>query len=157
VIRRSSPGRFCWRFNREVVIIERVSTGAWTPKARTCRQFACAAAVAMLVLVVNSIHIRAASDVHDDSAAAATSVHIAGAPTLEADEFLEHAGAIAGCMTLEFAAPRVMALALIVAGLLVIVFTVLAARHIVMRLGDVEIARPPPAARRQALLGVFLS
>jgi hypothetical protein len=56
----------------------------------------------MFVLVVHSIHAHAASVVHDDSAATATSVHMIAAPVLEPGEFLQHAGAIA--VTLEFAA-----------------------------------------------------
>jgi hypothetical protein len=49
-----------------------------------------------------------------------------------------------------------MALTLLGAGLLALFTTAVAAGQTSIRLG-VEIARPPPAARRQALLGVFLS
>src|SRR5207248_818643 len=144
-------------FHSKVVIIECVRTGAWTPGERTCRQFACAAATAMLVLVVHSIHVHAASIVHHDSASAATLDHVLAAPVLTPGEFLDHAGAVAGCMAVEFSAPPAMVLTLLVAGLLALFLLAMASGHASARLGSVGIARPPPAARRQALLGVFLS
>jgi hypothetical protein len=147
----------CWLFEREFVIIERVRTGAWTPRARTCRQFACVAAVSMLVLVVHSVHVHAARIVHDDSVSAATSDRMVAVPVFEPGEFLDHAGTVAGCMTLVYSAPRAVALTVLGAGLLALFVTAVAAGNTSMRVGSLEIARPPPASRRQALLGVFSS
>jgi hypothetical protein len=111
----------------------------------------------MLVLVIHSVHMHAASALHEDSAPAHGSAATAMATALGPSAFVEHAGQIAGCMTLEFSAPRVLTLALAVAGFLALLIITVAAEQIAPGLGRVEIARPPPATRRQALLGVFLS
>jgi hypothetical protein len=132
-------------------------TYAWKPRVRPHRRLACAAALATLVLVVHSIHAQAASIAHHESASAATSDLAFAAPLFTPGEFVDHAGAVAGCMMLEFSAPRAMALTLLGAGLLVLFVTALAAVQTAMGVESVETARPPPAARRQALLGVFLS
>jgi hypothetical protein len=125
------------------------------PTARA--QFASAAGLAMLVLVVHSAHMHAAGSPHDLAMSAPVpDLNVGLLPALGAREFLDHTGAIAGCMTLEFCAPRILALALVAAGLLALVTSLAATGQRFPRLG-IEIARPPPGTRRQALLGVFLS
>ena len=111
----------------------------------------------MLVLVIHSVHVHAAGVFHEERASADAAGVIATAAALEASAFVDHAGAIAGCMTLEFSAPRVFALALATAGFLALLMITVAADQSASALGHVEIARPPPANRRQALLGVSLS
>jgi hypothetical protein len=59
-------------------------------------------------------------------------------------------------MILEFSAPRVLAISLAAAGLLGLLITVVATSQNSITVG-VELARPPPGTRRQALLGIFLS
>ncbi len=124
------------------------------PTARA--QFASAASLAMLVLVVHSAHMHAAGSPHDLAMSAPIPDLNVGLPPLGAREFLDHSGAIAGCMTLEFSAPRILALTLVDAGALVLVTNLAAMGQRSTKLG-VELARPPPGTRRQALLGVFLS
>jgi hypothetical protein len=144
-------------FGRGVAIIETVTAGWWTPRVTTRPQFACAAAVALLVLVLHSVHVHAVIIPHEESVSAQTAGAIVMAAALEARVFIDHPGPIAGCVTLEFSAPRVLALALAVAGFLALLMTTIAVDQITWALGRVEIARPPPATRRQALLGVLLS
>jgi hypothetical protein len=112
------------------------------------------AALAMLVLVVHSAHVHAATHRHDANESAPNTDGSFGRPSLDAREFIDHPGAIAGCMTLEFSAPRTMALALVGAALLELPPTLANTGQRFAKL-CVEMARPPPGMRRQALLGVF--
>jgi hypothetical protein len=111
----------------------------------------------MLVLVVHSVHVHAAPVVHDDSLSAVAMGQGVSTVLIEAREFFDHAGAMAGCMTFEFSAPRVCALALATSGVPAVLAIIVGAHHNASRPGRVEIARPPPGIRRQALLGVFLN
>src|SRR5205823_13611311 len=124
-------------------------------------QFAAVAGLAMLVLVVHSTHVHAATHRHDANESAPNTDGSFGRPSLDAHEldaheFIDHPGAIAGCMTLEFSAPRTMALALVGPDLLALPSTLANTGQRFAKLG-VEGARPPSGMRRQALLGVFLS
>src|SRR5712691_823513 len=129
-------------------------TRSWAPTPAAQAQFAGAAALAMLVLVVHSTHAHAATNHHDPTVSAAPADFKSGMPSLEAREFLDRAGAIAGCMTLEFSAPRIPAFVLCGTGLLALVTTLVATGQTSATLGA-EMARPQTGTRRQSLLGVF--
>ncbi len=70
--------------------------------------------------------------------------------------FVDVAGQVAGCMSLELSAPRAAALTLIAADVLALLASVAATSQRSPAIA-LQMARPPPARRRQALLGVFLS
>ncbi len=133
-----------------------VRAGRWAPRATPLRQVAGVAGVAMLVLVVHSVHVHAAMGGHAETTDPPTASLLGGATPTHLGEFIAHAGALAGCMTLEFSAPRVHTLSLAGAGLLGLLIAVAATSQNSIAAG-VELARPPPGTRRQALLGVFLS
>jgi hypothetical protein len=90
-----------------------VTTRRWAQTPAAPAQFAAVAALAMLVLVVHSTHVHAATHGHDANESAANTDGSFGRPSLGALEFIDRPGGIAGCMTLEFSAPRTMALALV--------------------------------------------
>jgi hypothetical protein len=133
-----------------------VTTRRWAQTPAAPAQFAAVAGLAMLVLVVHSAHVHAATHRHDANESAPNTDGSFGRPSLDAREFIDHPGAIAGCMTLEFSAPRTMAPALVGAALLELPPTLANTGQRFAKL-RVEMARPPPGVRRQALLGVFLS
>jgi len=80
----------------------------------------------------------------------------AHSPSGESTELMNQGDAMAGCMTLEFSVPRVLALLLVGAALLAQLIEVAATGRPLLNLTAVP-ARAPPGSRRQALLGVFLS
>lgn len=133
-----------------------MTTRRWAQTPTAPAQFAAVAALAMLVLVVHSTHAHAATHGHGANESAPNTDGSFGRLSLDAPEFIDHPGAIAGCMTLELSAPRTMALELVGAALLELPPTLAnTGQRFAKR--DVEMARPPPGMRRQALLGVFLS
>jgi hypothetical protein len=130
--------------------------GRWTPSVALGCQFAGAASVAVLVLMVHSVHAHADLGRHAESTDPATASLVRGAASIKLGAFIDHAEAVADCMRLEFSAPRMLTLTLAEAGVFGLLHIVAATSQasIAARL---EVARPPPATRRQALLGVFLS
>jgi hypothetical protein len=127
------------------------------------KQFGYAVATAMLVLVVHSVHMHAASPSHVENAVLDASEPVQSPqPLLTVQplligQFLDNARAMGACMTFEFWAPRVLMLVMAAVGFVAMLVTGLATGHNSMGRVEFENARPPPGLRRQALLGVFLS
>jgi hypothetical protein len=137
-----------WHYRATIVANPRM------PLATVSGRLRVGTVLAVLALLVHSGHTHASGSVHvSDEPAAAEFMHMpAAVPT---GQLIHGDLPMAVCMMLELAGSRLETLVLATAAVgLVLMFLVWLPPHLPMR-DAIITPRPPPGARRQALLGVF--
>jgi hypothetical protein len=126
----------------------------WMPLATVSGRLRVGAVLAVLALLVHSGHTHASGTVHvSDEPAAAEFMHMSAA--VPAAQLIQGHLPLAVCMMLELAGSRLETLVLATTAVgLFLMFLLWLPPRTPMR-NEVITPRPPPGARRQALLGVF--